>query len=179
MNFQRKPFRRNYDDKKQFKPKNRDNAQRGRQPKHNDGKSIKCFNCNKIGHYSRDCRAPRKNSFRKHTAGTNRRQPRAARKGARKAEEETTSFAGPIDIFPVKTTEQSCRAAFNYGSHSPDCILRAAPYFGQCMSCLGISPTSESPPIIDLIEPTNLSKPIFKKRSQQEQQDFALSLIHI
>ena len=43
---------------------------------------------------------------------------------------------------PSRAAEQH----FNYGSHSPDCILRAAPFFGKCMSCVGISPTSESPP---------------------------------
>ena len=100
---------------------------------------------------------------------------RAARRGARKAEEQSTSFSGPIDIFPVETKEQSCRAAFDLGSHSPDCILGTAPYFGKYMSCTGTRPIgrAESPPVINLTESDEFwEKPLFEKRSLREQQDF-------
>jgi hypothetical protein len=99
---------------------------------------------------------------------------RAAKRGARKAEEQCTSYSGPIDIFTVETKEQSFRAAFDLGAHSPDCILRAAPYFGKCMSCPVIQTVAESPPVTDLAESTDFcEKPLFKTRSHQEQQDFA------
>ena len=107
-NFQRKPVRRYDNDKtRNHKPRQHGPNTAATKTSHsqNNGKSkIVCFNCNKKGHYAKDCRGPKRSltySRRPNTGSYVRKNGMRDHRGkykSRKAEAKTVSFSEPIQI---------------------------------------------------------------------------------